>query len=223
MIILIVEDEHKIASFIRRGLESEHYTTEIAYDGQDALDKVTVNDYDLIILDVMLPKLDGFEVCKQIRNMKLDVPILMLTAKESVEDRVKGLDYGADDYLVKPFAFEELLARIRSLLRRDKPIKHDILQVGDLILDPVSHEVARGGKQVDVTSKEYRLLDYLMRHANQVCSRTMIAEHIWGYDFDQRSNVIDVYMNYLRKKIDGKRPNRLIKTVRNVGYKITDK
>jgi DNA-binding response OmpR family regulator len=222
MIILIVEDEYKIAAFIRKGLESEHYTTEMAHDGQEAINKIEVNDYDLIILDIMLPIMDGFEVCSKIREMKISTPILMLTAKESVKDRVAGLDSGADDYLVKPFAFEELMARIRSLLRREKQVQSNKLTVSDLILDPASHEVKRGEEIIELTSKEYRLLNYLMCHVNQVCTRTMIAEHIWGYNFDQKSNVIDVYMNYLRKKIDGPFPRKLIKTIRNVGYKIVE-
>lgn len=220
MIILIVEDEYKIASFIKKGLEMEHYTTELSFDGEDALKKIEVNDYDLIILDILLPKKDGFEVAREIRNQKIPTPILVLTAKESTEDKVKGLDAGADDYLVKPFAFEELLARIRSLLRREKKVKETSLKIADLILDPSSHEVKRGNKTINLTSKEYRILEYLMRHPNQVCTRTMLTEHIWGYNFDKQSNIIDVYLAYLRRKIDRNHPQKLIHTVRGIGYKI---
>jgi DNA-binding response OmpR family regulator len=222
MTILVVEDEQKITRFIQRGLEMEHYTVDVAYDGEEALQKVGVNDYDLIILDLMLPKKDGVEVCREIRSRKIGTPIIMLTARDTVEDRVKGLDEGADDYIVKPFAFGELLARIRALLRREKTVKRSALQVADLVLDPATHEVTRGDKVIDLTSKEYRLLDYFMRRPGQVCTRTMIGEHIWGYNFVDNSNVIDVSVSNLRKKVDGNSPNQLIRTVRNVGYKIVD-
>jgi len=220
MTILVVEDEHKITRFIQRGLEMEHYTVDVAYDGEEALQKIGVNDYDLIILDLMLPKKDGVEVCREIRKRKIGVPIIMLTARDTVEDRVRGLDEGADDYVVKPFAFGELLARIRALLRREKTVKRSILQVADLALDPATHEVTRGDRLVDLTSKEYRLLDYFMRRPGQVCTRTMIGEHIWGYNFIDSSNVIDVSVSNLRRKVDGDNPVQLVKTVRNVGYKI---
>ena len=220
MTILVIEDEHKITRFIQRGLEMEHYTVDVAYDGEEALQKIGVNDYDLIILDLMLPKKDGVEVCREIRKRKIGVPIIMLTARDTVEDRVRGLDEGADDYVVKPFAFGELLARIRALLRREKTVKRSILQVADLALDPATHEVTRGDRLVDLTSKEYRLLDYFMRRPGQVCTRTMIGEHIWGYNFIDSSNVIDVSVSNLRRKVDGDNPVQLVKTVRNVGYKI---
>lgn len=222
MTILVVEDEYKITRFIQRGLEMEHYTVDVAYDGEEALNKISVNDYDLIILDLMLPKKDGIEVCKEIRDKKISTPIIMLTARDTVEDRIKGLDQGADDYVVKPFAFGELLARIRALLRREKTVKRSVLQIADLILDPATHEVTRAGKQIHLTSKEYRLLDYFMRRPGQVCTRTMIGEHIWGYNFVDQSNVIDVSVSNLRKKVDGGFPVQLIKTVRNVGYKIVE-
>lgn len=222
MTILVVEDEYKITRFIQRGLEMEHYTVDVAYDGEEALNKIGVNDYDLIILDLMLPKKDGIEVCKEIRDRKISTPIIMLTARDTVEDRIKGLDQGADDYVVKPFAFGELLARIRALLRREKTVKRSVLQVADLILDPATHEVTRAGKTIPLTSKEYRLLDYFMRRPGQVCTRTMIGEHIWGYNFVDNSNVIDVSVSNLRKKVDGGFPLQLIKTVRNVGYKIVE-
>jgi heavy metal response regulator len=223
MTILVVEDEIKITRFIKKGLEMEHYTVDTAYDGEEALEKAEINNYDLIILDIMLPKIDGIEVCKRLRNNKLETPIIMLTARDTVEDRVRGLDVGADDYLVKPFAFGELVARIRALLRREKTVKATRLEVGNLILDPATHEVFRGDKEVQLSSKEYRLLDYMMRRPGQVCTRTMIGEHIWGYNFTDDSNVIDVYISYLRKKIDKGFHDKLIHTVRDVGYKIQDK
>jgi DNA-binding response OmpR family regulator len=220
MTILVVEDEYKITRFIQRGLEMEHYTVDVAYDGEEALKKVGVNDYDLIILDLMLPKKDGIEVCKEIRERKIDAPIIMLTARDTIEDRIRGLDQGADDYVVKPFAFGELLARIRALLRREKTVKRSVLQIADLVLDPATHEVTRNGNPISLTSKEYRLLDYFMRRPGQVCTRTMIGEHIWGYNFVDSSNVIDVSVSNLRKKVDGGHSLQLLKTVRNVGYKI---
>lgn len=222
MTILVVEDEYKITRFIQRGLEMEHYTVDVAYDGDEALSKIGVNDYDLIILDLMLPKKDGIEVCKEIRERKIDAPIIMLTARDTIEDRIRGLDQGADDYVVKPFAFGELLARIRALLRREKTVKRSVLQISDLILDPATHEVTRAGEPLSLTSKEYRLLDYFMRRPDQVCTRTMIGEHIWGYNFVDNSNVIDVSVSNLRKKVDGGQSLQLIKTVRNVGYKIIE-
>lgn len=223
MTILVVEDEIKITRFIKKGLEMDHYTVETAYDGEEALEKIEVNDYDLIILDIMLPKLDGIEVCKRVREKKIEAPIIMLTAKDTVDDRVKGLDAGADDYLGKPFAFGELLARIRALLRREKSTKATKLKVADLTLNPATHEVFRGDKEIYLSSKEYRLLDYMMRRPGNVCTRTMIGEHIWGYNFNDDSNVIDVYISYLRKKIDTGFNNKLIHTIRDVGYKIQDK
>lgn len=223
MTILVVEDEIKIVRFIKKGLEIEHYTVEIAYDGEEALQKAIINTYDLIILDIMLPKMDGVSVCKKIREEKIETPIIMLTAKDTVEDRIKGLDAGADDYLTKPFSFGELVARIRALLRREKTVKSTKLQVGDLTLNPATHEVFRGDDEVQLSSKEYRLLDYMMRRPGHVCTRTMIGEHIWGYNFTDDSNVIDVYISYLRRKIDSGFKTKLIYTIRDVGYKIQDK
>lgn len=223
MTILVVEDEIKITRFIKKGLEMEHYTVETAYDGKEGLEKAEINSYDLIILDIMLPKINGIEVCKKLREKKVETPIIMLTARDTVDDRVRGLDAGADDYLIKPFAFGELLARIRALLRREKTVKSTKLEVADLTLDPTTHEVHRGGKEIPLSSKEYRLLDYMMRRPGQVCTRTMIGEHIWGYNFTEDSNVIDVYISYLRRKIDNSFRQKLIHTVRDVGYKIQDK
>jgi DNA-binding response OmpR family regulator len=223
MTILIVEDEIKISKFIKKGLEMEHYTTDTAYDGEEALEKIQINNYDIIILDIMIPKINGIEVCRKIRENKIDTPIIMLTAKDGIDDRVKGLDAGADDYLVKPFAFGELVARIRALLRREKMVKPTKLQISDLVLDPQTHEVHRGNKEIPLSSKEYKLLDYMMRRPGHVCTRTMIGEHIWGYNFTDDSNVIDVYISYLRKKIDSGFKSRLLHTIRDVGYKIQDK
>ncbi|MBW2038024.1 MAG: response regulator transcription factor [Deltaproteobacteria bacterium] len=218
MRILVVEDEKKVASFIKKGLEEEYYAVDCAYDGEEALYMVEVNDYDLVILDIMLPKIDGLEVLKRVRDNGLSLPILMLTAKDSVEDIVRGLDTGGDDYLTKPFAFAELLARVRALLRRKEREPLGELRVADLTLDPLTHKVSRGGKEIEFTAKEYALLEYLMRHANRVVTRTMISEHVWDYHFDPMTNVIDVYVNHLRKKIDLNFPHKLIHTIRGVGY-----
>lgn len=220
MRILVVEDERRIAAFIKRGLEEEHYAVDVAYDGEKALDWADVVDYDLIVLDVLLPKKDGIQVCRELRTRGNKVPILMLTARDTIEDRVRGLDSGADDYLVKPFAFQELLARIRALLRRQGEVKITRLQVGDLVLDTVTHRATRAGRMIELTAREYALLEFLMRHPRQVLSRTQIAEHVWNYDFFSTSNVVDVYIRYLRRKIDEGFDVKLIKTVRGAGYKI---
>ncbi|MDA3839612.1 MAG: response regulator transcription factor [Patescibacteria group bacterium] len=223
MTILVVEDEIKITRFIKRGLEMEHYTIDVAYNGEDASEKIELNSYNLIILDIMLPKKSGVEVVRELREKKIETPVIMLTAKDTIKDRIAGLDAGADDYLVKPFAFGELVARIRALLRREKVVKSTRLEVDDLILDPATHEVTRAGKELKLSSKEYRLLDYMMRRPSHVCTRTMIGEHIWGYNFTDDSNVIDVYISYLRRKVDKGYRNKLIHTIRDVGYKIQDK
>jgi heavy metal response regulator len=220
MRILVVEDERRITAFIKRGLEEEHYAVDVAYDGEEALDWVAMVDYDLIVLDVLLPKKDGIEVCRELRAQGNKVPILMLTARDAIEDRVQGLDSGADDYLVKPFAFQELLARIRALLRRSGEIKTPRLQVGDLVLDTITHRASRGGQVIELTAREYALLEFLMRHPGQVLSRTQILEHVWNYDFFTTSNVVDVYISYLRRKIDRGFEVKLLQTVRGVGYKI---
>ena len=223
MTILVVEDEVKIAHHIKKGLEADYYTVETVYDGKEALEKTEINSYDLIILDLLLPGMDGLEVCKKIREKKINTPVLVLTVCDTVEQRVKGLDAGADDYLTKPFAFNELQARIRALLRREKITQSTNLQIDDLVLDPVSHEIRRGDKEIHLSRKQYRLLDYMMRRPGQVCTRTMIGEHVWGYDFIPRSNVINAYISHLRGEIDSGRGNKLIHTVRDVGYKIQDK
>jgi DNA-binding response OmpR family regulator len=220
MRILVVEDERRIAAFIERGLEEEHYAVDVAYDGEEALDWAAVVDYDLILLDILLPKKDGIQVCRELRDRGSKVPILMLTARDAVEDRVRGLDSGADDYLVKPFAFQELLARIRALLRRQSEVKTTQIQVGDLVLDTVTRRATRAGQVIELTAREYALLEFLMRHPRQVLSRTQIGEHVWDYDFFSTSNVVDVYIGYLRRKIDRDFDVKLIQTVRGAGYKI---
>jgi heavy metal response regulator len=222
MRILVVEDEKKVASFLKKGLEEEYYAVDCAYDGEEALFMMEANDYDLVILDIMLPKLDGLEVLERVRDKGLTLPVLMLTAKDSIEDVVRGLDAGGDDYLTKPFAFAELLARVRAVSRRKERERAGELRVADLILDPVTHTASRGGRAIELTAKEYALLEYLMRHANRVVTRTMISEHVWDYHFDSMTNVIDVYVNHLRKKIDLNSSQRLIHTIRGVGYMVKE-
>ena len=218
MRILVVEDDKKVAGFIKKGLEEETYAIDVAYDGEDGLHFGSEGQYDLIILDIMLPKIDGLEILSQLRDQGRDTPILLLTAKDAVDDRVAGLNKGADDYLTKPFAFSELLARVRVLLRRGKAEVKTTLQISDLTLDLVSHNVNRGGDEIELTGKEYSLLEYFMRNQEKVLTRTMIAEHVWDYNFDTFTNVIDVYINHLRKKIDKGRESKLLHTLRGVGY-----
>tara|TARA_B110001454_G_scaffold145991_1_gene135495 strand:+ start:138 stop:806 length:669 start_codon:yes stop_codon:yes gene_type:complete len=218
MRILVVEDDKKVAGFIKKGLEEETYAADVAYDGEDGLHLGSEGQYDLIILDIMLPKIDGLEILSQLRDQGRDTPILLLTAKDAVDDRVAGLNKGADDYLTKPFAFSELLARVRVLLRRGKAEVKTTLQISDLTLDLVSHNVNRGGDEIELTGKEYSLLEYFMRNQEKVLTRTMIAEHVWDYNFDTFTNVIDVYINHLRKKIDKGRESKLLHTLRGVGY-----
>jgi heavy metal response regulator len=218
MRILVVEDEKKVSSFIKRGLEEEKYEVDTAGDGEEGLKMALSKPYDLIVLDWMLPKKDGLAVVRELREKKTPTPVLMLTAKDSLEDIIAGLDSGSDDYLTKPFAFAELLARVRALMRRSEMDKGAELRFGDLRLDPVSHKVWRKDKEIDLTAKEYGLLEYFMRNANQVLTRTMIADHVWDYTFDTFTNIIDVYVNYLRKKIDRDADKKLIHTVRGVGY-----
>lgn len=218
MHILIVEDEKKVAAFIKKGLEEETYAVDVASDGEEGLYMASEGEFDLIILDLMLPKMDGLEVLTKLRDKGIGTAILLLTAKDSVEDKVTGLNKGADDYLTKPFAFSELLARVRSLLRRGKGDTKTELQVGDLTLDLVSHNVKRNGVEMELTGKEYSLLEYFMRNEGKVLTRTMIAEHVWDYNFDTFTNVIDVYINHLRKKIDKDHPKKLLHTLRGVGY-----
>ena len=221
MRVLVVEDEPRIADFVARGLAENGYSVDTARDGEEALHWPSVAEFDVIILDVMLPRVDGIEVCQTLRLQGTRTPILMLTARDAVEDRVKGLDSGADDYLVKPFAFAELLARVRALCRREPALLGTTLTVGDLSLDTITRNVSRGGASVDLTAKEFALLEYLMRHPDQVLSRTVIAEHVWNYDFDNVTNVIDVHVKNLRRKIDGEYEHKLIHTMRGIGYRIS--
>ncbi len=216
MRILLVEDEQRIADFIRRGLTEQGHAVDLATDGEEALDWPDVVDFDLIILDVMLPRRDGIDVCQTLRERGVRTPVLMLTARDAVDDRVRGLDSGADDYLVKPFAFAELLARVRALGRRPPPVHGACLEAAGLALDTTTRRVTYRGDNVELTTKEYAILEYLMRHPNQVLTRTMIAEHAWNYDFDAESNVIDVHIKNLRRKIDG----QVIQTVRGAGYRL---
>jgi heavy metal response regulator len=218
MRILVVEDEAKMAGFIKRGLEEEGSAVDISSDGQDGLYRATTGNYDLILLDITLPLMDGFEVCRKLREEHVSTPILLLTARDSVEMKVRGLDSGADDYLTKPFAFAELLARIRALRRRDRTEVSLRLQIGDLILDPLTRRVTRANQQITLTSKEYALLECFMRHPDQVLSRTVLSEKVWDETFDSFTNVIDVYVNYLRNKIDRNFSPKLIHTVRGAGY-----
>jgi DNA-binding response OmpR family regulator len=217
--ILIVEDEAKIASFISRGLRLEGYQVDVAPNGETALDKVFSNPPDLIVLDVMLPDIDGLEVCRQLRMAGGDEPVLMLTAKDAIPDRVAGLDAGADDYLVKPFAFDELVARIRALLRRTAQSDANApLQFADLELDPTTRQARRGERVIELTAKEYEVLELFMRHPRQVLTRDVMYDRIWGYDFGGESNIIDVYVRYLRAKLETQGEPRLIHTLRGVGY-----
>ena len=223
MRILLIEDEKKMASFIQRGLKEEGYIVDVAFDGEQGWEYVTANDYDLILLDWMVPKISGLELCGKLRAEKYTVPILMLTAKDSVEDKIKGLDQGADDYLAKPFAFDELLARIRALLRRPHDIQPETsFSCGVLRIDLLSHHGYLDGQELTLSQKEFALLEYLMRHKGQVVSRTQIAEHVWDMHFDPMSNTVDVYINFLRKKIDGQSKRSLIQTVRGIGYRLLD-
>lgn len=216
--ILVVEDEKKVASFIKRGLEEEEFSVDVANDGEEGLYFAETNTYDMILMDLMLPKMDGLSAIKALRDKGIATPVLCLTAKDTVEDIVSGLDSGSDDYLTKPFAFAELLARVRALLRRGAQDRGAEMTFADLRLDPVSHKVWRSNKEIDLTAKEYSLLEYFMRNPNQVLTRTMIAEQVWDYTFDSFTNIIDVYVNYLRKKVDRDFDKKLIHTVRGVGY-----
>lgn len=222
MRILIAEDDRKVAGFLKKGLKEEHYAVDVCYDGEEALFQAQVNQYDLIILDVMLPKKNGFAVCKAIREEGILSPILMLTARDQLEDKVRGLRDGADDYLTKPFAFEELLARIQALLRRTQDYKTKTLKVGELELDPVSRKITREGKTITLTGKEYALLEYLMRNKARVITQSMIIDHVWDMNYDGLSNVVNVYINHLREKIDKGFSQKYIHTIRGVGYKIDE-
>ncbi len=218
MRVLVVEDEQKINRTVCQALREESYAVDAAFDGDEAEQLIDINDYDLIIMDIMLPKKDGLQVCAGIRQRGNPTPILLLTAKDAYEDRVQGLDSGADDYLVKPFHMGELMARVRALLRRESLAKSTRLQIADLILDTSSHRVTRADTPIELTSKEYAMLEYFMRHPDQVLTRTMISEHVWDDEFDSFSNIIDVYIRRLRKKIDETASVKLLHTIRGSGY-----
>ena len=219
MRILVIEDEKRIAEFVARGLEGAGYGVDSADDGAAGLEMTHATDYDLIILDLMLPDMDGLKVLEKIRNRKTSPPVLILSALGAVDDRVKGLERGADDYLGKPFSFIELLARVRALLRRGQPMP-ERLQVGELVLDCIRRKVTRGGEAIDLAPKEFSILEYLMRNRGRALSRTMIVEHVWDMDYDGLTNIVDVYIRHLRSKVDDRWPQKLIHTVRGVGYMI---
>ena len=223
MRILVVDDDRRLCGIIRRGLLEETYAVDVAYDGEEGEYLAEVNPYDLIILDIMMPKKDGIEVCEELRSKRINTPILMLTARDAVEDRVRGLDAGADDYMVKPFSFNELLARVRALLRREAMTKSPEIRVGDIFLNTLTREVGRGDRTIELTTKEYVILEYFMRHPNAVVTRTMLEEHAWDYDFDSMSNLVDVYIRRLRRKLDDENGESIIQTVRGAGYRLKAK
>jgi DNA-binding response OmpR family regulator len=220
MRILVVEDARRLAGIIKRGLLEEGYAVDNAYEGEEAQYMAESTPFDMIILDIMLPRKDGVTICRELRAKKVNTPILMLTAKDSVEDKVAGLDSGADDYQVKPFAFAELLARVRALLRREALPKTQKLEVGDLVMDSQTREVWRGQRKIDLTTKEYAILEYFMRRPNAVVTRTMLGDNVWDYEFDGISNIIDVYVRRIRRKIDAEGQESLIQTLRGAGYRL---
>jgi len=225
MRILIVEDEHRIANSIKKGLEQEKYAVDVAYDGESGYDLANTEEYDAIVLDLMLPKMDGVTICTNLRRENIHTPIIILTARGDIEDRVNGLNSGADDYLPKPFAFSELLARLKALTRRPKQTLDTVLAVDDLRLNTLNYEVERGKKHIKLSKTEYRLLEYLMRHSGQIVSKEKIISHVWDYDADVLPNTVEVYIGYLRNKIDKSFPNskQLIHTVRGFGYRLDDR
>ena len=220
MRVLLVEDNRRLSDSLKRSLSDDGYAVDVAYDGEDGEAWGLSYDYDAIILDIMLPKKDGLALCRTLRDQHVKSPIIMLTAKDTVDDRVSGLDSGADDYLVKPFALQELLARLRALLRRDSDDKSPELHVGDLMLDPASHRVERSGRKIHLTAKEFSLLEFFMRNRGRIVTRDMAEDHIWSYDFQASSNVVDVYVRRLRRKIDDPFETRLLETVRGTGYRL---
>jgi two-component system copper resistance phosphate regulon response regulator CusR len=220
--VLLVEDEAGAAQMLAKGLREHTYAVDIAPDGETALEQAFINDYDLIILDVMLPQKDGYEVCRQLRAAGTKIPIIMLTARDTVENRIEGLDAGADDYLVKPFHFRELLARVRALLRRSPSLQREVLNIRDITIDTRARQVWRSGARLELTAKEYALLEYLARRVNEVVSRADIAEHVWDENFDPFSNLIEVYIQRVRRKIDDGHPVKVIRTRRGEGYMLAD-
>lgn len=222
MKLLLVEDEAKIVDFIVKGLKGESFVVDVASDGEEGFFKATSTEYDVIILDLMLPKKDGYALCQELRERNINTPILMLTAKDALSDKVKGFSLGADDYLTKPFAFEELVARLRALSRRKYGREENILKIADLEINLDAHEVKRGGKLLDLTPREFNLLQYLINNKGQALTRTQILQNVWEFDFDSGTNVVDVYIRYLRNKVDKGRKKKLIQTVRSVGYRIQE-
>ncbi|TSC87821.1 MAG: Response regulator receiver protein [Microgenomates group bacterium Gr01-1014_16] len=219
MRVLLVEDERRLSGVLKKGLEEDGFAVDAAFDGEEGLFLAQSEDYDLILLDVMLPKMDGIEICRRLRSQNVKTPVLMLTAKSQVEDKVAGLDSGADDYLTKPFAFLELRSRIQALLRRSRQEPSPLLSLADLELDPIKHKVVRAGRLVELTPKEFAVLEFLLRRKNEVVTRTMITEHVWDYNFEGMSNVVDVFMAAIRRKIDNREAVKLIHTIHGVGYK----
>ncbi len=222
MKILIVEDEHLIATSLKKGLEQEHYTVDIAFDGLEGYDLAASGEYDIILLDLMLPGLDGISICQKLRSENIHTPILMLTAKSQLDDKIKGFDVGADDYLTKPFAFEELLARIRALSRRPQQTANKILTISDLTIDTTNYQVKRGVKEIRLSNKEYSLLECLVRHAGQILNKDQIIQYVWSYESDILPNTVEVYIRNLRQKIDQPFKKKLIQTIRGFGYKISE-
>jgi two-component system copper resistance phosphate regulon response regulator CusR len=222
MRILVIEDEKKVAKFIKQALEEERYIVETAADGHIGLELAVNNHFDAILLDIMLPGIDGFEVLQKLRASNIATPVIMLTARNTMEDKISGLDMGADDYLPKPFSFDELAARLRAILRRSSTEKTTKLQCHDLVLDTVSHIAIKKGKEIELTTKEYALLEYLMRNKNRILSRSTITQHVWKHNFDPDSNIIDVYIKRIRSKVDGENEKPMIQSVRGVGYRLRD-
>lgn len=220
MRLLVIEDEKQLLKLIGKRLKEEGYAVDLTGDGKKGLDFAESVDYDCIILDLMLPSIDGFTIIQKLRMKKINSPIIVLTAKSAIKDKVNGLDYGADDYITKPFSFEELIARIRAVLRRKAGEKETVLKSGDLTLDLISREVYRGNKLIELTLKEFAILEYFLRNKGKILKKSQIAEHVWNYEFDYQSNIIEVYVRYLRKKIDDNYSKKLIQTVRGIGYKL---